>query len=450
MPGPLARSLLQRLDAPAPYVPTFRGAALEAQHITSHEWILAGPAETGKTWGGLWRLDTLLRSTPKAHALIVRKVREDMTGTVLVTWERVYGIRGGVEKQGGTKPTGYVYPNGATVQVVGLDRGGKVLSGEFDWVFVNQAEELDEDDWATLASRTTGRGAVTRTPMVFGDCNPGPAEHWIPKRQRLRMLHSRHEDNPTLFTAGGQITEQGVRSMEVLEALPGVLRERLRYGRWVSAEGVVYDGFDRAVHVVPSFQIPATWRRYRSIDFGFTNPFSCSWYAEDPDGRLYHYRQIYRTRRTVREHAQEVNRLSYGESYEATISDHDAEDRATLEEDGIYTRAAEKAVSVGIQAVQTRLKKAGDGKPRLFFMADALVARDETLGHRPVCTIQEFEVYAWPKGADGRSLKEEPVKQHDHGLDELRYMVMYLDFGRGSGEVNLVPMFEHRGRRGAF
>jgi hypothetical protein len=140
-------------------------------------------------------------------------------------------------------------------------------------------------------------------------------------------------------------------------------------GLWVQAEGVIYEGWDEQTHVIDAFPIPDDWRRFRVIDFGYTNPFVCQWWAVDNDDRMYCYRQIYHTKRTVKVHAQKINQLSVGENIEATICDHDAEDRATLEENGIRTQPADKAVSVGIQRVQERLKIQGDGKPRVFFYA---------------------------------------------------------------------------------
>ncbi len=408
---------------------SFRGAASEAQAVQAHEWILAGPAETGKTFAALWRLDALLRSTPNARAVFVRKVRADMGGTVLVTWRRVTELRGTPpETYGGAHPEWYGYPNGAQCFVAGMDRPGKVLSGEFDWVYVNQAEELGLDDWETLSTRVTGRGAVTPHPMLFGDCNPGPPSHWILSRPALRVMHSRHEDNPTLWRDGAW-TEQGTRTLAILDSLTGVRRERLRFGRWVAAEGVVYEDFDRGVHVVEPFPIPAEWRRFRSVDFGYTNPFVCQWWALDPDGRAYLYRELYRAGRLVEDHARDIRNLTGSESIEATVADHDAEDRATLARHGIVTVAAKKAVSQGIQAVQSRLRRAGDGRPRLFVFRGALVGRDESLAEarRPVCTADEFETYSWPKGADGKPVKEEPVKADDHGLDALRYACMHFD-----------------------
>jgi hypothetical protein len=77
------------------------------------------------------------------------------------------------------------------------------------------------------------------------------------------------------------------------------------------------------------------------------------------------------------------------------VADHDAEDRATLEAHGIYSTPANKAVSPGIQAVQERLKRAGDGRPRLFIMRDARVELDDTLlaRHVPTCTAEEFDSF---------------------------------------------------------
>jgi phage terminase large subunit len=132
----------------------------------------------------------------------------------------------------------------------------------------------------------------------------------------------------------------------------------------------------------------------------------------------------------VEEHAAAINRHSEGETYEVTVADHDAEDRATLERKGIRTRRARKDVSPGIQAVQSRLKvNPTTKKPRLFIMRGALVEEDAALreARKPLCTADEFDGYIWQPGADGRPLKEQPLKVNDHGMDMLRYSVMYAD-----------------------
>jgi PBSX family phage terminase large subunit len=414
------------------YAPMFRGAAREAQSIRAHEWMLAGPAETGKTFAVLWLLDRLLSETPKAQGALIRKVAADIGPTVLVTYKRVIALSGsGAKPFGGEQPLWYDYPNGARLYLGGMDRPGKVLSGERDVICVNQAEELALEDWETLTTRATGRGAVTDTPMIFGDCNPGPEYHWIINRPSLRVLYSRHEDNPTLYDEQGKLTAQGVRTMSILDALTGLRYKRLRLGLWVGAEGQVYEEFDRGLHLIDPFPIPAEWRRIRSVDFGFTNPFVCQWWAIDPDGRMYLYRELYMTGKIVADHAVKIKEFSEGERIEVTVADHDAEDRATLKRSGIKTEPAYKSVTRGIQAVQQRLRRAEDEhrRPRLFVLKGALAERDEALSQakRPLCTLEEFGGYIWQKHADGKPNKEEPAKVDDHGMDAMRYAVAYVD-----------------------
>jgi phage terminase large subunit len=213
--------------------------------------------------------------------------------------------------------------------------------------------------------------------------------------------------------------------------LTGPRYHRLFLGRWVQAEGVVYEEWDTNIHLIDRFDIPADWRRFRVVDFGYTNPFVCQWWAIDNDDCLYRYREIYMTRRTVKTHAEQINRLSLGESFEATVCDHDAEDRATLEENGITTIPAVKSVSVGIQKLQERLKIGANGKARVYFLRDSLVEVDQMLveGAKPRNTEQEFDGYIW----SNKQTREEPVKNDDHGMDAARYAVMYLDSGLGVG-----------------
>ncbi len=410
-----------------------RGAISELWNSRDFEIMISGPADTGKTYGCLQYIDALLWEHPGAQGVMGRKTYSALVTSALQTYKRVIGFhdaRCPIKAYGGEKPEWYDYPNGSRLWLVGLDSPGKALSSERDFIYFVQAEELLLEDWEILITRASGRGAVMSYTRVIGDCNPASPSHWILHRKALKLLHSRHEDNPTLYDRQGNLLPEGAKRMAVLDSLTGTRYLRLRKGLWVQAEGVVYDGFNRGTHLLPSsFPIPAGWRRIRTIDFGYTNPFVCQWWAIDPDGRMYLYREIYLTGRIVRDHARQILRLSGGERIEKTICDHDAEDRATLEAEGIPTVPAWKAISIGIQAVQQRLELAGDGKPRLFVFADNLVEIDETLAEKrkPVRTLEEFESYVWPKGADGRPQKEVPVDEFNHGMDAMRYAVAYAD-----------------------
>jgi phage terminase large subunit len=73
----------------------------------------------------------MLLATPKAKGALVRKVAADIHPTVLVTYrEIIQRSASGAVPYGGEKPEWYDYPNGARLYVGGMDRPGKVLSGE--------------------------------------------------------------------------------------------------------------------------------------------------------------------------------------------------------------------------------------------------------------------------------------------------------------------------------
>lgn len=426
-----------------------RGAAKELWKSRDFETIICGPAETGKTVGCLNLADALLWKYSGAQGVLFRKVLADLRASALRTYLRIIGPESPIKPYGGQRPEWFDYPNGSRLWLCGLDNPGKTLSTERDFFCGNQVEELSLEDWEMVTSRATGRGSVMPYTRVFGDCNPGPEKHWIRARAgagKLRLLESRHEDNPTLFDDDGRMTEQGKRTMAVLEALTGVRRSRLYLGLWASAEGAVYeDVWDRAVHIIDRFEIPHEWPRYWSIDFGFSNPFSWGAFAQDPDGRLIRYREIYHTRRLVEDHARQILevtgwQLDRGQLTptregadplpQAIIADHDAEGRATFERHvGMVTTPAYKSVFEGIEAQAARLRKADDGKPRLLYMRDSLVERDEALAaaHKPTCTEDEYESYMWPKNAEGKSIKEQPVKENDHSMDRDRYLVAFVD-----------------------
>lgn len=419
-----------------------RGAARQLFNTRTAEVVIAGPAGTGKSLAALFRVHLAALSNPGIRCLIARKTAVSLGSTTLVTFEGKVAAealeRGVVRWYGGSprEAAAYRYANGSTIVVGGLDKPEKVLSSEYDLIFVDEATELSITDWETLGTRL--RNGRLAWQQQIAACNPDHPQHWIKQRADaggMVMLHSRHADNPMIYRPDGGLTERGVDYMAKLNALTGVRRLRLRDGVWAAAEGVIFADFDPALHVVDPFEVPAGWSRWLSVDFGFTNPFVAQLWVEDGDGRLYLVRELYRTRRLVEDHARDIKTklIGTGPRPQVVICDHDAEDRATLERHlGMSTTAARKTVSDGIQAVQARLRPAGDGRPRLFVVRDALVERDPELAdaRKPCSTAEEIPGYVWAvKPGNAGGLKEEPVKENDHGADAMRYVVAQRDLG---------------------
>lgn len=409
----------------------FRGGNLATQECNEDEVVNVGPAGTGKTFAHLVKINRRCWQYPGLRVLIVRKVKADLAESVLVTLERdVLGadnpICQGVTRQ---HRAAYRYPNGSIIVMSGMDKPGSVLSSEWDIIYVAETTQITQNDWEMLGMRIA-RGSDYPFPQLIGDTNPDRPDHWLKKRIDTgvtRGFTTTLQDNPAMYTEDGELTTRGQRYMSRLSRLSGMRRLRYVEGKWSQAEGAIYDLFSESIHVIDAFDIPADWRRYRVVDFGYTNPFVCQWWAEDNDGRLYLYREIYHTKRTVEDHTNQIVKLSEGERISATVADHDAEDRETMRRYGVDTIAAKKDVSTGIDAVISRMKLQGDGKPRLFIMRGALVETDPDLidDKRPHCTQSEVGGYVW----SDKAKKEQPVKEHDHGLDAMRYLVMHVDKG---------------------
>lgn len=432
-------------DAIVRYEP--RGAARQLFKTRTSEVFMAGPAGTGKSLASLFRLHLTALHNPDARFLIVRKTAVSLGSTTLVSYEKKVAAdalaRGIVRWFGGSprEAPGYRYSNGAKIDVGGMDKPEKIMSAEYDLVFADEATELTLTDWESIGTRL--RNGKLSWQQQIGACNPGHPTHWIKQRcdqGQSKMLVSRHVDNPAYVNADGTLTPAGVDYFGKLDGLTGVRKLRLRDGIWAAADGLIYEGFDEAVHLVDPFPIPPEWTRWMTVDFGFTNPMVVQWWAEDGDGRLFLYRELYHTKRLVEDMARQAKGLMQYPSGQwreprprAVICDHDAEDRATLEKHlGMGTVAATKAVSTGIQAVQSRLKTQGDGRARLFIVRSALVERDGELDglKKPACTEEEVTGYVWAvKPGNAGGLKEEPVKQDDHGMDAMRYMVAERDLG---------------------
>lgn len=421
-----------------------RGAARQLFSARNPEVLISGPAGTGKSRACLEKMHLAALKYPKMRGLILRKTASSLTSTTLVTWrERVVaeGVAAGIlHFYGGSaqRAAQYQYRNGSTITIGGLDKPTKIMSSEYDMAYIGEAIELNVNDWEAVTTRL--RNGVMPYQQLLADTNPDAEHHWLKQRcnaGQTLLLESRHADNPIYVNPDGSHTDAGVKYIDgVLANLTGVRKLRLADGKWVSSEGVIYEDYDPAVHLVDKFDVPDSWTRWWSVDFGYVNPFVLQCWAQNPDGRLVLYREIYMTGRTVDMHASQIMGIVAPSGVwkepkpRAVVTDHDAEGRATFEQRvGLSTVAANKKVLDGIQAVQRRLV-VQRGKPGLILMRDCVVERDPTLieSVKPTCTQEELPGYIWDLG-NGKTAKEQPVKLDDHGADALRYVVAQVDLG---------------------
>jgi PBSX family phage terminase large subunit len=418
--------------------------------MKDEEILVAGPAGTGKSLGVLQKIHLVLSKYPNSKGFMCRKTRVSMTNSCIATFDNK--VLAPPDKVHFHKTDQhYQYPNGSILAVVGLDEPSRIMSTEWDIGYVQEATECLENDWEMCTTRL--RNWIVPYQQMLADCNPDKPSHWLKKRcesGKMRMLLSKHEDNPRLWDEKAQQwTQEGRIYLGKLSRLSGVRRARLYSGEWVAAEGAVYPEWDKLIHVINWQHLPKGWEDWPhiwAIDFGFIHPFCWQDWIENPDtGDIYRVREIYKTKRLVEDHARHIMDITSGVyTPQAVICDHDAEDRATFERHtGYLTLPAYKPIQSGIQAVQKRIKNAVDnalamksgGTPvgkGMYLVSDALVERDDELFEAglPTCTEEEVDGYVWDKrvGLVSNSKKDElPVDKDNHGCDAKRYVTAFID-----------------------
>jgi phage terminase large subunit len=415
------------------------GGSRELFHDRSPAICIAGPKGTGKSLSVLQKQHLVLSKYPGSFFFMARKTRASMTNSCLRTFQKEV-LKPPDKVTFHKQDQQFNYPNGSVYAVIGLDNPDRLNSTNWDGGFIQECTECTLNDWE-IASACIRFGIMPYKQLI-GDCNPNGPTHWMKKlcdNGSVKMILSKHEDNPRLFNPyTNDWTVEGELYIKRLQLMTGVRLKRLYMGEWAAAEGMVYEEWNPDVHMLSYSDLPhdwTEWPQYWSIDFGFTHPFVWCMWVEDPKGRMYLVRQIYRTKQLVEDLAEEIMRLTEGlRPPHAIICDHDAEGRATFERHtGYLTVAAYKPIQEGVQCVQNRLKPNWEGKPGLFILRDSLVGSPdkelESMG-RPTRVEEEWESYVWDDRLNKlvNSRRDElPVDKDNHGMDNCRYLCAFID-----------------------
>ncbi len=186
-----------------------------------------------------------------------------------------------------------------------------------------------------------------------------------------------------------------------------------------SLENVVFGEFDPSVNVRPVDYDP-NLPLYRTLDFGFVNPFVCLWIQVDGDGTVRVIDEYVRSRATIDVHAEQLKARTPcpAEQIAATFCDpagagsSDITGTSVVRELralGIPTRYRRSGIVEGIELIR-RAIRAGDGVSSLV------------ISPRCVRLIEAMQCYHYPDSGSAAG-SELPLKDgvYDHPIDALRY-----------------------------
>lgn len=265
----------------------------------------------------------------------------------------------------------------------------------------------------SFVEQACARCSVSGSKFWF-NCNPEGPEHWFykewilkAKERRAVYLHFTMEDNPSL-------SKEIRKRYERLYS--GAFYQRFVLGKWVSAEGRVYDFFDDGyIKPVPDTKFEK-W--YISCDYGTANPASFGLWGF-ADGTWYRVKEYYFASReagyqkTDEEYADELAKLAGERRISGVIVDPSAASFIeVLKRRGYAPIRAKNDVVAGIRVTADLLKK-------------------EKIVICEPCTdaIREFSVYVWDEHGSG----DKPKKENDHAMDDIRYFAATVAVDRDDG-----------------
>ncbi|MCD8108455.1 MAG: PBSX family phage terminase large subunit [Oscillospiraceae bacterium] len=252
----------------------------------------------------------------------------------------------------------------------------------------------------SFVSQAVARCSVEGSKLWFS-CNPESPEHWFYREWILKAdernvlyLHFCLEDNPSL-------------SKRIIDRYKsyysGAFYERYIEGRWVLAEGLVYEmSEDYITDEVPSFG-----EYYISCDYGTMNPCSMGlWCLKD--GVATRIAEYYYDGRAEKK---QLTDEDYYLALEALAGDLPI--RYV-----IIDPSASSFITLIRKRGRFRVKKADNDVMNGIRLTAGFMKSGKLKIHRSCKNaLREFSLYRW----DDKSGNDKVIKENDHAMDEIRY-----------------------------
>lgn len=287
--------------------------------------------------------------------------------------------------------------DGNLVEFISVDQPQKIRGRKREFLFINEANELDYEDWQQLVFRTTEKIVV--------DYNPSDEYHWlydkVLTRDDVEFYKTTYLDNKFLDTSI-------VKEIERLKETDEQYWQIYGLGEKGISKATIFNYAE-----VPHIPHDAELVSY-GADAGYTNDPStlCSVYKKDHN--LYIKEHLYRTMMTTKD-----------------LSDHFKQEG--VGRNTIYFDAAEPRLIEELRRMGHNIQPSLKGKNSIAAGIDLLKRYKIHLVSDSDNLIMEFRNYKWLEDRSGK-LTNTPIDKNNHLIDAVRYATYSImsrpNFGR--------------------
>lgn len=367
-----------------------------------------GAVRSSKTVCSLVRWLEYIRTGPPGPLIMIGRTERTLRRNVISVMQGMLGPLMDYHQGAGE-----IYVAGRTIYLAGAndERAQEKIRGlTVAGAYGDELSLWPESMYTVLLSRMS----IDRAKGFF-TTNPDSPYHWLKTKYidradmlDMKVFHFRLEDNVTL-------------SQDYIESLKkeytGVWYQRFIEGRWVMAEGMIYDMYDPLLHVTKT--LPQMKRYWVGVDYGTSNATVFLLVGLGVDNKLYvvdEYRHeagegLERSKTDAQYAADFVNWLGDRKPEWIFIDPSAKSFRLTLWNMRRQCPALSKVAPANNEVL--------DGIRRTASLLDA----KKLLIHENAKGLQkELSSYVWDEKAQERG-EDKPLKMNDHGPDALRYVI---------------------------
>jgi phage terminase large subunit len=279
---------------------------------------------------------------------------------------------------------------GNMVEFISIDQPQKVRGRKRDVLFINEANEINLEDWRQLLLRTTGR--------VLIDYNPSDEFHWIYEevipREDAEFFRTTYKDNPFL-------PQSVVLEIERFKTADENFWKVYGLGERGTSQATIF------THWKEINQIPNEYKLLNiGLDFGYTN---------DPTAIVRVYTDG---------HGFAVDELCYATRLTNSDISKVLRDNQVNRSDVVICDSAEPKSIDEIHAHGFNTHGARKGKDSVKNGIQFLHSRPLLVTARSVNIIRELRNYKWKEDKNGKQLND-PVDSFNHAIDAMRYAITF-------------------------